>query len=160
MPPRLIPGRRKFLNPFMQNTGFQEAVEAVSRGDKRYHPEAYVFLRDSLESTLKRRKKATKEAGGHVAAAELLDGFRIHAIGEFGPMAMTVLDYWGVRCSEDVGHMVFNLVQAGVFGKTDEDSLESFVAGGFNFRSAFEVPFTSGQNPLNAPGSDVVRDGE
>ena len=144
----------------MQTTGFQEAVEAVSRGDKRYHPEAYVFLRDSLEATLKRRKKATKEVGGHVAAKELLDGFRIHALGEFGPMSMTVLDYWGVRCSEDVGHMVFNLVQAGVFGKTDEDSLESFVAGGFNFRAAFVTPFACGQNPLNAQGSDEVRSGE
>ena len=32
-----------------------------------------------------------------------------------------------------------------------EDTLESF-AGGFDFRSAFVVPFQSGQNPLNAPG--------
>ncbi|MEI8386292.1 MAG: Minf_1886 family protein [Verrucomicrobiota bacterium] len=144
----------------MQTTGFQEAVEAVSRGDKRYHPEAYVFLRDSLEGTLKRRKKVTKEAGGHVAAVELLDGFRIHALGEFGPMAMTVLEYWGVRCSEDVGHMVLNLVQAGVFGKTDEDSLDSFIAGGFDFRAAFVVPFASGRIPLNAPGPDEVRSAE
>jgi len=144
----------------MQTTGFQEAVEAVSRDDKRYHPEAYVFLRDSLEATLKRRKKATKEVGGHVAAAELLDGFRVHALGEFGPMAVTVLDYWGVRCSVDVGHMVFNLVQAGVFGKTDEDSIESFAAGGFDFHAAFVVPFHSGQIPLNARGSDEVRSDE
>jgi len=143
----------------MQTTGFQEAVEAISRDDKRYHPEAYVFLRDSLEAALKRRKKATKEAGGHVAAAELLEGFRVHALGEFGPMTMTVLEYWGVRCSEDIGHMVFNLVQAEKFGKTDEDTLESF-AGGFDFRSAFVVPFQSGQNPLNAPGPDEVRSGE
>ncbi|MEI6492587.1 MAG: Minf_1886 family protein [Verrucomicrobiota bacterium] len=143
----------------MQTTGFQEAVEAVSRGDKRYHPEAYVFLRDSLEAALKRRKKATKEAGGHVAAAELLEGFRVHALGEFGPMTMTVLDYWGVRCCEDIGHMVFNLVQAEQFGKTDEDTLESF-AGGFDFHSAFVVPFQSGKNPLNAPGPDEVRSGE
>ncbi len=143
----------------MQTTGFQEAVEAVSRGDKRYHPEAYVFLRDSLEAALKRRKKATKAAGGHVAAAELLEGFRVHALGEFGPMTMTVLDYWGVRCCEDIGHMVFNLVQAEQFGKTDEDTLESF-AGGFDFHSAFVVPFQSGKNPLNVPGSDEVRSEE
>lgn len=143
----------------MQTTGFQEAVEAVSRDDKRYHPEAYIFLRDSLEAALKRRKKATKEVCGHVAATELLDGFRIHALGEFGPMAMTVLDYWGVRCSEDVGHMVFNLVQAEQFGKTDEDTLESF-SGGFDFHSAFVIPFQSGQNLLNAPGPDEVRSGE
>jgi len=139
----------------MQTTAFQDAVDAVSRDDRRYHPEAYLFLRDSLEATIKRRKKAKKEAGGHVAAAELLDGFRIHAVGEFGPMAMTVLDYWGVRSCEDVGQMVFNLVNAGVFGKTDEDTPESF-AGGFDFQSAFVTPFKTGQFSLNAPASESV----
>lgn len=143
----------------MQTTGFQEAVEAVSRDDKRYHAEAYMFLRDSLEGTLKRRKKAKKEVGGHVAAPELLEGFRIHALNEFGPMAITVLEYWGVHSCEDVGHMVFNLVQAGVFGKTDDDTLESF-AGGFDFRTAFNEPFKSGENPLNTSGTDEVRSGE
>jgi uncharacterized repeat protein (TIGR04138 family) len=143
----------------MQTTGFQEAVEAVSRDDNRYHPEAYLFLRDALEATLKRRKKSNKEAGSHVAAAELLDGFRIHALGEFGPMAMTVLDYWGVRSTEDIGHLVFNLVQAGVFGKTEEDSLEGFV-GGFDFHTAFVAPFQFEKNPLNANPSDGVGRGE
>lgn len=143
----------------MQTTAFQDAVEAVSRDDRRYHPEAYLFLRDSLEATLKRRKKAKKEVGGHVAAAELLDGFRIHAVGEFGPMAMTVLDYWGVRSCEDVGQMVFNLVNAGVFGKTDEDTPESF-AGGFDFHGAFVTPFKTGQISLNTPAPDSVRGGE
>jgi uncharacterized repeat protein (TIGR04138 family) len=143
----------------MQNTAFQEAVESVSRDDRRYDSEAYLFLRDSLDATLKRRKKAKKESGGHVTAGELLEGFRIHAIGEFGPMAMTVLEYWGVRSCEDVGQMVFNLVKAEVFGKTDEDTAESF-RGGFDFHSAFVVPFKSGQLSLNAAAADGVRDGE
>lgn len=143
----------------MQTTAFQEAVEAVSREDRRYHPESYLFLRDSLEATIKRRKKAKTEAGGHVGASELLEGFRIHALSEFGPMAMTVLDYWGVRSCEDVGQMVFNLVNAGVFGKTEEDTEESF-AGGFDFEAAFVAPFRSGKNPLNAAGSGSVRRGE
>jgi len=143
----------------MQTTAFQEAVEAVSKDDRRYHPESYLFLRDSLEATIKRRKKAKKEAGGHVGASELLEGFRIHAINEFGPMAMTVLDYWGVRSCEDIGQMVFNLVNAGVFGKTEEDTEASF-AGGFDFEAAFVVPFRSAQIPLNAAGTESVRRGE
>jgi uncharacterized repeat protein (TIGR04138 family) len=99
----------------MQNTGFQEAVETVYKEDRRYHPEAYAFLRDSLEGTIKRRKKSKKEPGPHVGAVELLDGFRIHALAEFGPMALMVLNYWGVMATADVGQMVFNLVQAGIF---------------------------------------------
>lgn len=144
----------------MQTTGFQEAVEALAREDRRYDAEAYNFLREALEATLKKRKKTKKPPGGHVSAGELLEGFRAHALDEFGPMAMTVLDYWGVRACEDVGHMVFNLVQAGVFGKTDEDRLEDF-AGHYDFREAFVVPFLpQPQKQLNDNASDMVGGGE
>ena len=132
----------------MQNTGFQEAVETVCQEDRRYHPEAYAFLRDSLEGTIKRRKKSKKEPGPHVGAAELLDGFRIHALAEFGPMALMVLDYWGVVSTGDVGQMVFNLVRAGIFGKTDEDTTESF-RDVFDFREAFVAPFRPLSGTLN-----------
>ena len=132
----------------MQNTGFQEAVETVYKEDRRYHPEAYAFLRDSLEATIKRRKKSKKEPGLHVGAVELLDGFRIHALAEFGPMALMVLNYWGVMATADVGQMVFNLVQAGIFGKTDEDTAESF-RDVFDFREAFVAPFRPLSDSLN-----------
>ena len=132
----------------MQNTGFQEAVETVCQEDRRYHPEASAFLRDSLEGTIKRRNKSKKEPGPHVGAAELLDGFRIHALAEFGPMALMVLDYWGVVSTGDVGQMVFNLVQAGIFGKTDEDTTESF-RDVFDFREAFVAPFRPLSGSLN-----------
>lgn len=132
----------------MQNTGFQEAVETVCQKDRRYHPEAYTFLRDSLEATIKRRKKSKKEPGPHVGAVELLDGFRLHALAEFGPMALMVLNYWGVKATADVGQMVFNLVQAGIFGKTDEDTAESFLDV-FDFREAFVAPFRPLSDSLN-----------
>lgn len=136
----------------MQNTGFQEAVETVCQDDRRYQPEAYAFLRDSLEGTIKRRKKSKKEPGPHVGAVELLDGFRIHALAEFGPMALMVLNYWGVMSTADVGQMVFNLVQAGIFGKTDEDTTESF-RDVFDFREAFVAPFRPLSGSLNEDAS-------
>jgi uncharacterized repeat protein (TIGR04138 family) len=140
----------------MQHTGFHEAVETICRADARYNPEAYAFLRDSLEATIKRRKKSRKETGSHVGAAELLDGFRIHALNEFGPMSMMVLDYWGVRASEDVGNLVFNLVDAGIFGKTDEDTIESF-RDVFDFEEAFVAPFRPDEVDLNIrPGVEVL----
>lgn len=124
----------------MPTNGFQETIESLSEKDTRYNAEAYVFLRDSLEATIKRRKKSRKETGPHVGAAELLDGFRLHALDEFGPMALMVLGYWGVHTTADVGNLVFNLVEAGVFGKTDEDTVESF-ADVFDFHEAFVEPF-------------------
>jgi uncharacterized repeat protein (TIGR04138 family) len=139
----------------MQTVGFHEALDRIFKDDSRYHPEAYVFLRDALEATLKRRKKARKETSSHVGAAELLDGFRIHGLQEFGPMAITVLAYWGVRSSEDIGNMVFNLVTVGIFGKTDEDTVESF-RGGYDFADAFVIPFRPEPEKLSATGPGVV----
>lgn len=140
----------------MHHQGFEETIEKLVQRDGRYQPEAYAFLRDSLEATLKRRKKRKKETGPHVGAAELLDGFRLHALGEFGPMALTVLDYWGVGDCEDVGNMVFNLVEAGVFGKTEDDTIESF-RGVFDFEEVFSEPFRPSGNPVNGSRSGGVR---
>jgi uncharacterized repeat protein (TIGR04138 family) len=55
-------------------------------------------------------------------------------------MVMTVFDNWGIRSCEDVGHMVFNLIGAGVFGKTEEDSIEDF-KNVYDFEEAFVRPF-------------------
>ena len=143
------------FNSNMQAIGFQEALERVLLDDPRYPGDAYIFLRDALEATLKRRKKARKDASGHVAATELLDGFRLHAIQEFGPMAITVFDYWGVRSTDDIGNMVFNLVHVGMFGKTDEDTPESFREG-YDFLEAFVLPFRPAPEKLSAIGSGVV----
>ena len=139
----------------MQAIGFQGAVAKILSEDARYEVEGYTFLRDALDATIKRRKKARKEALGNVDAAELLEGFRLHALEEFGPMAQTVLGYWGMRSCEDVGHMVFNLVQSGVFVKTDEDTIESF-RGGYDFAEAFVQPFLPGPENLSKNGPGVV----
>jgi uncharacterized repeat protein (TIGR04138 family) len=70
----------------------------------------------------------------------LLEGVRQYALKEFGPMVVTVFDTWGIRSCEDIGHMVFNLIGAGIFGKTDEDSIEDFKAV-YDFQEVFVKPF-------------------
>jgi uncharacterized repeat protein (TIGR04138 family) len=119
---------------------FNEVVEQIIEKDPRYAREAYIFLKEALEFTIKQKKRGKSEAGSHVDAGELLDGFRQLALKEFGPMVMTVFEYWGIVASEDVGHMVFNLIEAGVFGKTESDSVEDF-RGALNFQAAFVEPF-------------------
>jgi uncharacterized repeat protein (TIGR04138 family) len=119
---------------------FNEVVEQIIDRDPRYEKEAYIFLKEALEFTIKQKKRGKTEAGSHVNAGELLDGFRQLALKEFGPMVITVLEYWGVRGSNDVGEMVFNLIGAGVFGKTESDSVQDF-QGALDFRTAFVAPF-------------------
>lgn len=55
-------------------------------------------------------------------------------------MAVTVLEFWGVRSCEDIGHLVFGLVDVGVFSKTESDTLDEFRRG-FGFEEAFLDPF-------------------
>jgi uncharacterized repeat protein (TIGR04138 family) len=124
----------------MQKIGFAEALDSIVASDPRYHRDAYVFLRDSLDFTTKQQKKIKGTTVRHVAGPELLEGVRQYALKEFGPMVVTVLSYWGIHSSEDVGHMVFNLIGAGIFGKTDEDSLEDF-KNVYDFEEAFVKPF-------------------
>jgi uncharacterized repeat protein (TIGR04138 family) len=66
-------------------------------------------------------------------------------------MVVTVFDSWGIRSSEDVGHMVFNLIGAGIFGKTEQDSIEDF-KNVYDFEEAFVKPFApTKQEPLKTP---------
>src|SRR5207245_5534072 len=110
----------------MQKIGFAEALDSILASDPRYGRDAYVFLRDALDFTTKQQKKIKGVSVRHVTGPELLDGVRRYALKEFGPMVMTVFDNWGIRLCEDIGNMVFNLISAGVFGKTDEDSVVVF----------------------------------
>jgi len=124
----------------MQKIGFAEALETIVTSDPRYQREAYIFLRDALDFTTKQQKKVKGTAVRHVSGPELLQGVRQYALKEFGPMVVTVFDSWGIRSTVDIGHMVFNLIGAGIFGKTDEDSIEDFKAI-YDFQDAFVKPF-------------------
>jgi len=124
----------------MQKIGFAEALDSIVGSDPRYTRDAYVFLRDALDFTTKQQKKIKGTTVRHVAGPELLEGVRQYALKEFGPMVITVFSFWGINRCEDIGHMVFNLIGAGIFGKTDEDSMEDFKSV-YNFEDAFVKPF-------------------
>jgi len=124
----------------MQKTGFTEALDRVVAADPRYDREAYLFLQDALDYTMKSRKKQKAELSRHVSGQELLEGVRAFAIREYGPMVPTVFGVWGINRCEDFGDMVFNLIRAGIFGKTDTDTIEDF-RNGYDFCEAFVKPF-------------------
>jgi uncharacterized repeat protein (TIGR04138 family) len=133
----------------MSKPDFTEAVDHVSTQDPRYHREAYFFLRDALTHTVKQGKKARdSESGEHVSGQQLLDGIRQYALKQFGPMVVTVFDFWGIRSCQDFGEMVYNLIGARVFGKTDGDSIEHFKEG-YTFKEAFVDPFLPAKRPAH-----------
>jgi len=87
----------------------------------RYCKEAYVFVSQALDYTLKSIGERR-----HVTGRELLEGVREFAIKQFGFLAKTVFQSWGIRRTDDFGRIVFELIARGNMSKTPTDSIVDF----------------------------------
>ena len=125
----------------MSGKNFHEVVELIRKDDPRYDAGAYVFMRQALDHTLSGIREREKITGHrHVSGQELCEGIRDYALEQYGPMARTLLQSWGINRTEDFGQIVFNLVEFGIFGKTETDSIEDFNKV-YDFEKAFAAPF-------------------
>ena len=120
-------------------TSFSQAVKEICQEDDRFHPDAYNFLKDALDHTVKTIVEAENKPR-HVSGSELMHGFKDYTIGEFGPMSKPLLKEWGITKTRDVGDMVFNLIGANVFSKEDGDSPSDFDRI-YTFKEAFDKPY-------------------
>ena len=105
---------------------------ALKVPNPRFHPHAYDFLLGALQAVISRLSERR-----HISGRELVDGVRRLALERFGPMARTVLEYWGIRSTEDVGELVFTLVDMGILVKNVDDRPEDFSAL-FDFEEVFD----------------------
>ncbi len=112
---------------------FWAAVERIRAGDERYARDAYAFVMDSLDYTI----RAIGERR-HVSAAELVRGLCDNAKQRFGLFAYTVFATWGLQAGDDVGEIVFQLIDAGILSRQDSDARADF-DGVVDFREALEA---------------------
>jgi len=124
----------------MAKINFAEVVEQICESDLRFSTDAYHFVQEGLNHTLKSLKRGGQHAHRHVSGQELLHGMREFALKEYGPMSKAVLNEWGIKTTDDIGQIVFNLVNASVLGKNDTDSPSDF-KNVFTFDDAFVKPF-------------------
>lgn len=127
----------------MQDPDFNEIVSLICKEDTRFDRKAYDFVRLGLDHTVKEFKKKDVAKGArsrHVTGQELLEGLRIYALDQYGPLTKTVLNNWGVKRCSDFGDIVFNLIEYNVFSKTENDRREDFT-GVYTFDEAFVKPF-------------------
>jgi uncharacterized repeat protein (TIGR04138 family) len=111
--------------------------------DRRYTLEAYVFLFESLqfaqqvlglgaekpsEPVPDEPAEMPSDAGGqrHVTGQELCEAIRRYALHQYGFMAKTVLNSWGLRTTADFGEVVYNLIRIGQMRKAPGDSQVDF----------------------------------
>ena len=82
---------------------------------RRYHPNAYQFLFQSLKFTQRQLGRASDvagdEEGSHISGQELCEGIGELARQQFGLMAREVLRSWGITETADFGRMVFELIE-------------------------------------------------
>jgi uncharacterized repeat protein (TIGR04138 family) len=106
-------------------------IDEVVRKDPRYPSEAYEFVYAALAHTQKRLnrlpiRKSAPETEHHVTGRELVEGIRDLALNEFGLMARTVFRFWGINKTDDFGELVFNLIEAGLMSRNNDDQRQDF----------------------------------
>jgi uncharacterized repeat protein (TIGR04138 family) len=113
-----------------------QVIAEIVRGDPRYCAEAYEFVFEALDYTLRRRGSGRK----HVSGPEIMESARLLALEQFGFLARAVLNQWGVHRTDDFGDIVFHLIEADLLQKTANDRREDF-AGLYDFVEAFDAAF-------------------
>lgn len=120
---------------------FDSAVRRIRAGDNRFSPVAYKLVRDGLAHTAKKLGKLHAEgAARHMDGAQLALGIRDFATERYGCAAAHLLISAGIRKSDDIGAIVFQLIEAGIFGKSETDHPDDF-RGIFDFHESFVEPY-------------------
>lgn len=108
-----------------------EILERLRARNPRFHRRAYLFVLSALHHVME-----SMEAPRHITGQELSEGVRGLALGRFGPMARNVLQHWGIHTTEDLGEIVFSLVDCGILIKQEGDTEDDF-RDVFDFEEAF-----------------------
>ena len=133
------------------------AIAELLDKDRRYKYDAYVFVFEALsyaQSVLgmgaetasepteldSERDQQPEGPQRHVTGQDLCQAVRQLALRQYGYMAKTVLNSWGVHATGDFGEIVFNLIRIGHMRKTPEDRREDF-DNVYDFDTAFEEEF-------------------
>jgi uncharacterized repeat protein (TIGR04138 family) len=104
------------------------------RRDQRYHRDAYFFVFEALryaQEHMELGQPQPASVGGgeeerHVTGQQLCEAIRRYAVGQYGLLAKSVLNEWGVRSTSDFGEIVFSLIDVGQMKKTESDRREDF----------------------------------
>jgi uncharacterized repeat protein (TIGR04138 family) len=114
-------------------TSFIKKLLPVVERDPRYAYEAYEFVFQALEHTHKLLGREPPDeatdphdARFHVTGRQFVEGICDYARQEFGLMARVVFRMWGIERTDDFGEIVFNLIDAELMSRTDEDSKRDF----------------------------------
>ena len=137
--------------------------------DRRYRADAYFFVWEALnfaqqelnmgteapsEPASEPEEEEAKKPQRHVTGQELCEAIRRYALRQYGYMAKTVLNSWGICTTGDFGEIVFNLIRIGRMRKTKDDRREDF-DNRYDFETAFrqQFKFSPAEQDLGGTGT-------
>jgi uncharacterized repeat protein (TIGR04138 family) len=125
-----------------------DTIDGIRERDGRYAREAYLFVVAALGAVVRRLppERAHHPERRHLSGRELLRGVIELGRVEFGALASTVFEEWGVGRGEDVGNIVFQLVESGQLSARPEDSIEDFRGGPDLLQALADPRPRSGEN--------------
>ena len=124
----------------MNDNQYTKHVEKILTEDKRYSRYAYFFVSDAVAYSTRKVSENSGQERRHISGQQLLEGFKEYALKQFGPLALEVLNNWGLYKTEDIGNIVFNLVEHGLLGAQENDVPDDF-SNVYDFRTTFLEPF-------------------
>jgi uncharacterized repeat protein (TIGR04138 family) len=120
----------------VSDLSFRDGImDRIRLRERRYDERAYLFVLAALEFCQQRLEERR-----HITGQELAEGCRDLALERFGVMSRLVLEHWGIRATEDIGHIVFALVDLGMLLSQPNDTIADF-ADVFDFDQAFEKDY-------------------
>ncbi|HBE70025.1 MAG TPA: hypothetical protein DDW52_17910 [Planctomycetaceae bacterium] len=110
--------------------------------DQRFHLEAYQFVREALSyaQEILKMPSGGEEGEHHITGQQLCEAIRLYAVEQYGFLARTVLNNWGVHSTSDFGEIVYNLIRIKHMKKSEHDRREDF-NDCYDFENAFEPIF-------------------
>jgi uncharacterized repeat protein (TIGR04138 family) len=112
-------------------SSFWEAVDALRDRDPRYRREAYGFVVAALASAVSElpAERRSDPDRRHLSGGELVIAVIALARREFGDLSELVFREWNLTRTEDIGRIVFELVECGQLSARPEDRMQDFQTG-------------------------------
>lgn len=126
-----------------------EVLMNLVKADTRYKLDAYLFVRDGLSFAQdelqmgfgdEEPEEVQERPERHLTGQQLCEALRQYALDQYGYMAKTVLNSWGVKTTGDFGEVVYNMIREKLMKKSETDRREDF-DDIYDFSEAFQQKF-------------------
>ncbi len=129
----------------------RERINLVARRDGRYDPAAFIFVNEAVQAAVKWLKSGEMKprdiassrgedgVNFHISGYELLEALRRLARDRWGCLARSVLERWGLTKTDDVGEIVYLMIddEKLEWRRRESDTKAEF-AGVYDFGEAFD----------------------